>query len=183
MLREAFDQVDLEAGPNVMFAYTLKGWMLPSVGDPQNHSVTLNHEQMESMRLTLGIGEGEIAAGFDPNSEAGKACTETGRRLRPHPPSSSPPDLHIPNGFGRTYRGMMSTQQIFGLVLTDISRNVPEVAERMLSLKPRRGPAHHQPGGLDQQGGHLGQDRPGGDARRTGAQGAPVGRVRTRPAP
>ena len=136
MLREAFDQVDLEAGPNVMFAYTLKGWMLPSVGDPQNHSVTLNHEQMDSLRLTLGIGEGEIAAGFDPNSEAGKACTETGRRLRPHPPSSSPPDLHIPNGFGRTYRGMMSTQQIFGLVLTDISRNVPEVAERMLSLSP-----------------------------------------------
>ena len=39
-LREAFEQSDSFQGPNVVFAYTLKGYRLPSVGDPQNHSVT-----------------------------------------------------------------------------------------------------------------------------------------------
>ena len=40
MLREAFAQTDLDSGPNVVFAYTLKGWMLPSIGDPQNQAVS-----------------------------------------------------------------------------------------------------------------------------------------------
>ena len=40
-LRERFETLDVESGPNVVFAYTLKGWKLPTVGDPQNHSRTL----------------------------------------------------------------------------------------------------------------------------------------------
>ena len=42
----------------------------------------------------------------------------------------------IPTGFGRGYRGVMSTQQIFGLVLTDISRNVPGLSERLVTASP-----------------------------------------------
>ena len=42
MLREALTQAELHEGPSVVFAYTLKGWMLPTVGDPQNHSVILH---------------------------------------------------------------------------------------------------------------------------------------------
>ena len=38
-LRTALSQVDFDSGPNIVFAYTLKGWRLPSIGDPQNHSV------------------------------------------------------------------------------------------------------------------------------------------------
>ena len=38
MLREAFQRADAHDGPNVVFAYTLKGWRLPSAGDPQNVS-------------------------------------------------------------------------------------------------------------------------------------------------
>ena len=37
-LRQAFDELELDRGPHVMFAYTLKGWRLPIIGDPQNHS-------------------------------------------------------------------------------------------------------------------------------------------------
>ena len=42
----------------------------------------------------------------------------------------------IPTGFGRGYRGVMSTQQIFGLVLTDISRNVAGLSERLVTASP-----------------------------------------------
>ena len=43
-LRDAFSQVDFNSGPNIVFAYTLKGWRLPSIGDPQNHSVVLSDQ-------------------------------------------------------------------------------------------------------------------------------------------
>ena len=70
-LREAFTQADEEQGPHVVFAYTLKGWMLPSVGDPQNHSVLLTSEQMEQLRRELGIPEDELWTRFDPETEPG----------------------------------------------------------------------------------------------------------------
>ncbi len=137
MLREAFGQADVQQGPNVVFAYTLKGWMLPSVGDPQNHNATLSHDQMEQFRQQMGIPETEIWAGIDPQNPAGKLCQETGSMLgRVIEPRPIPLELTIPSDSGHTYRGNMSTQQIFGLVLTDISRNVPELSERIVTVSP-----------------------------------------------
>ena len=136
MLREAFEQVDLDAGPNVVFAYTLKGWRLPSIGDPQNHSVNLRPDQIDILRSTLGISEDQESFGLDPESDAGRKCFETGQRLSRPAPDAAVPELDVPHGFGRTYRGKMSTQQIFGLVLTDISRNVPGVAQRLVTVSP-----------------------------------------------
>ena len=137
MLREAFAQADLSEGPNVVFAYTLKGWMLPSVGDPQNHSVTLSHHQMELLREQLHVPEDEVWSGFDPQSPAGRLCAEIQERLRmAGTPDPAGAELAIPRDFGRSYQGNMSTQQIFGLVLTDISRNIPETSERVVTVSP-----------------------------------------------
>ena len=137
VLREAFEEVDLEAQPSVIFPYTLKGWRLPSIGDPHNHSVTLNRDQMEELRATLGVGDDEVYSRLDSDTEAGRLCLETGNRLQLHESAPSPPrDIDIPAGFDRTYRGMMSTQQIFGLVLTEISRTVPELAGRIVTVSP-----------------------------------------------
>ena len=49
---------------------------------------------------------------------------------------AEPPTLDIPTGFGRGYQGKTSTQQIMGLVLTEISRSIPAVAERVVSVSP-----------------------------------------------
>ena len=137
MLREALQQVDLSAGPNVLFAYTLKGWMLPTIGDPQNHSTNLNSEQVESLRAQLGIEEDQIAARLDPDTPAGRLCEETGRRLELKPHAVvAPPDLEVPTGFGRTYNGVMSTQQVFGLVMTELSRGDPALANRLVTVSP-----------------------------------------------
>ena len=137
MLREAFEQVDLRQGPNVVFAYTLKGWMLPSIGDPQNHSVNLNQDQMEQLRTSLGMPEDQTFSAFDPESPAGRLCRETGERLRLKPvPRATTTELEIPHGFGHSYRGTLSTQQIFGLVLTDVSRSVPALASRVVTVSP-----------------------------------------------
>ena len=136
-LREAFAQTDLESGPNVVFAYTLKGWNLPTVGDPQNHSVTLSHDQMDELRQALGVGEDEIWSGFDPETVAGRLCAGVSAELRSG--TNAEPaqvDLAIPPDLGRPYRRSMSTQQIFGLVLTGIARDLPEVAKRTVTVSP-----------------------------------------------
>lgn len=137
MLREAFTQADRNEGPNVVFAYTLKGWMLPSIGDPQNHSVTLSNHQMEQFRTQLGLSEDEVWSRLDPQTPAGRLCVETAKRLRVgERPAAPPPKLDIPTDFGREYSGSMSTQQIFGLILTDISRNLPDGAKRVVTVSP-----------------------------------------------
>ena len=137
MLREALTQADVDEGPNVIFAYTLKGWMLPSVGDPQNHSVTLSDEQMEQLRQQLDIPEDEVWSRPADDTTAGRLCAETGTRLRAvDHPDTSPPELSIPHELGHPYRGSSSTQQAFGLVLTGVSRSLPDVAERIVTVSP-----------------------------------------------
>ena len=54
-MESALEKSSRHTGPAVVFAYTLKGWKLPSVGHPQNHSVLLNDEQMELLRADLAI--------------------------------------------------------------------------------------------------------------------------------
>ena len=136
-LRDTFAQVNLNQGPAVIFAYTFKGWKLPTIGDPQNHSVNLNVEQMEELRKTLKIRKNQITSRIDPKTNTGKFCIETGNRLIPKKALKPPiPSVKIPSGFGRTYGGKMSTQQIFGLVLTEISRNVPELSKRVVTVSP-----------------------------------------------
>ena len=137
MLREAFAAAGSEGGPHVLFAYTLKGWRLPSVGDPQNHSVTLSGEQMRELRRDLGADEDDVWAGFPPDSDAGKLCQEVrGRLAVGKRPAYEPPEISIPDDFGQPYQGTLATQQIFGLVLTAISREAPEIADRIVTVSP-----------------------------------------------
>lgn len=136
-LRQAFDAMDLDTGPHVMFAYTLKGWRLPIIGDPQNHSANLNGEQMEVLRRNMGIDPNDTTFLFPSESRESKLIAEARERLRVgEEQSNSVPSIPVPTGFGRGYRGMMSTQQIFGLVLTEISRNAPELSKRLVTTSP-----------------------------------------------
>ena len=135
-LREAFRLADSTLGPDVIFAYTLKGFMLPSIGDPQNHSVVLSEDQMEILRQTLGIEEGCTWISLNRDTPEGQLCFNVGNKLRKSETPVRRPPQHIPNDFGRTYSGNMSTQQIFGLVLTDMSRNLEGISERMVTVSP-----------------------------------------------
>ena len=136
-LRDAFGKIDLQAGPSVLFAYTLKGWKLPSIGDPQNHSVILNTEQMKQLREELGISEAQVTSRLDSNTPAGRLCLDTGSRLQLRKTDNEPPpDLNVPRTFGRSYSGRMSTQQTFGLVLTEISRSDPELYNSVVTVSP-----------------------------------------------
>ncbi len=136
-LRAAFSQVDFDSGPNVVFAYTLKGWRLPSIGDPQNHSVVLNARQMEQLREELNVPRGGEWDKLPPNTPAGRVCADISRMLGiGRKPRFDVPEVRIPAEFGQRYTGSMATQQTFGLIMTAISRELPEVTDRMVTVSP-----------------------------------------------
>lgn len=136
-LRDAFAKANGRPGPTVIFAYTLKGWMLPSVGHPQNHSLLLNAGQMEELRIKLEIPEAEVWTGFAADSEAGRLCAQVRKRLQPAAPAkSAADDLSVPSGLPGTYAGALSTQQIFGRILTAIARELPQLAKRIVTVSP-----------------------------------------------
>ena len=136
MLREAFSEVEHSASPCVVFAYTLKGWRLPSVGDPQNHSVILSPEQMDELQADLKIKDEEVWSRFDTESELGVICKQRQHDTTVSIPYSEPNLQPVKTSFDHVYRGNMATQQVFGLVLTDISRQIPELGQRVVSVSP-----------------------------------------------
>ena len=135
-LREAFQEADAGQGPSVVFAYTLKGWMLPTVGDPQNHAVILSNEQIEELRVQLGVDEDAIWERLPSSTPAGRLCDSVGRQLAKPRRGTRGQEIQIPTSLSRPHQGRMSTQQTFGLLLTEIGRSIPELAARIVTVTP-----------------------------------------------
>ena len=135
-LGEALAQVNQTSGPAVVFAYTLKGWGLPTVGHARNHSALLSAEEIEALRLRSGVAAGAEWAGFDPDSEEGRFCAETGEQLQ-RAPQAAPVEINpVPPAVGCVHTGWRSTQQTFGNILTAILREAPDLGGRMVTMSP-----------------------------------------------
>jgi pyruvate dehydrogenase E1 component len=92
---------------------------------------------MEELREALEIPKEESFSRLDSDGAAGRVCLDTGNRLQlQRTPHVAPLDLEVPRGFGRSYSGKMSTQQVFGLVLTEISRGNPDLYRRVVTVSP-----------------------------------------------
>jgi pyruvate dehydrogenase E1 component len=121
--------------PTVIFAYTIKGWRLPSHGHPSNHSSLMSEEQWVELAGLLGADPGNPWSDFSPDSSEGRMCEHAANRLR-RSEFASPPPVEVPADFGQRHRGSESTQQAFGRFFLDISRNAPEVADHIVTLSP-----------------------------------------------
>jgi pyruvate dehydrogenase E1 component len=135
-LLEAFAACDAETDrPSVVFAYTVKGFGLPIAGNPRNHSALLTAEQIDALRATTGLTRETEWDRLDPGTEAGAwAAARAGHLARPA--RQDVPALAVPEATGlRTTVKPMSTQEAFGRVLTDLSRN-REVAPYLVTSAP-----------------------------------------------
>ena len=141
------DQAELETAlraadgerdrPTVIFAYTIKGWMLPFAGDSLNHSALLAADQVEALGRALGADPDDPWAGFPSGSPEGRLCARRRRDLgfaTPRPailPATAPalavPDVRI--------AAATSTQQAFGDTLAALARD-PEVGGRLVTAAP-----------------------------------------------
>src|SRR4051794_30775766 len=137
--------------PSVVFAYTLKGWTLPTEGHPANHSALLNDEQFAELGERLGEDPGAPFARFDDGTAEGELCAGAAARLRREPPRPAA-QPRVPADVGRAHTGRVSTQQAFGRLLSDLAREAPEVAERVVTVSPDVGTSTNLGGWINRQG-------------------------------
>ena len=122
-LLSAFDECDQVVDkPSVIFAYTVKGYRLPIAGDPRNHSAQLKESQINDLRETLGISEVSEWSDFEPRSLEAELCLRRKSELaRVHEDQKL--EIKIPITTGSQKTGLVSTQEVFGRILNDISRD------------------------------------------------------------
>ncbi|MEM8922701.1 MAG: transketolase C-terminal domain-containing protein [Actinomycetota bacterium] len=167
LLLDTFAECDRAADrPSVVFAYTVKGWGLPIAGDPLNHAALLSAEQIDAMRLDLGLDETTEWDRFSPTSPAGRVCAAVGgdinnalpaTRPRPPVPSGARPPVTA---------GSVSTQEAFGRVLTSLA-DVAGVGERIVTTAPDVSISTNLGGWINKTGvySHVDRDDHGGADR------------------
>jgi pyruvate dehydrogenase E1 component len=137
-LLAAFAACDAEKErPSVVFAYTVKGWGLPMAGNPRNHSALLSTTQMDEMRTRLGLTADTEWDRFDPMTPAGQwAAARREHLARPsQPPGARPPAVTVPDSTGLRTGRALSTQEAFGRILVDLSRD-EAVAPYLVTTAP-----------------------------------------------
>ncbi len=137
--------------PSVVFAYTIKGWSLPTEGHPANHSALLNHEQYRELADKLGENPDDPFVPFEPDSLEAALCAAAGDRLQ-RGATPATPAPRVPPDLGRTHTGKISTQQAFGRVFVDLAREAPEVADRVVTVSPDVGTSTNLGGWINKAG-------------------------------
>jgi pyruvate dehydrogenase E1 component len=151
-LVDAYRQADaVRDRPSVVFAYTIKGWQLPTEGHPANHSALLSTEQFGQLGQALGTDPEDPWAPFAPGSPEAELCAAAGARLRREPiVPVAPPE--VPASLGREHRGHESTQQAFGRFWVDLEREAPDVAARAVTVSPDVGTSTNLGGWINKAG-------------------------------
>jgi len=108
--------------PSVVFAYTVKGWGLPLAGDPRNHSAQISTPQINDLRNRVGLTVETEWDGFDPSSHVGQFLTIRSAALK-RPIHTGEISAVIPISTNVKSTGLVSTQEVFGRVLSEISRD------------------------------------------------------------
>ena len=121
--------------PCVIFAYTIKGWRLPTEGHPSNHSALLSNEQFEQLAGVLGADPLDPWRRYEAETELGRLCDERRRRLHRQPAEVVAPPS-VPTEMSRGHNGRESTQQAFGRFFTDLSHEAEAVAKRVVTVSP-----------------------------------------------
>ncbi|MDI2125728.1 transketolase-like TK C-terminal-containing protein [Yinghuangia seranimata] len=134
-LLEAYRACDAETDrPSVVFAYTVKGWGLPVAGNPRNHSALLTTEQVADLRAELGLTPGTEWDRFDPATPEGILAAQRREHLA-RDPKPGPLGVAVPNATGQRMSKPVSTQETFGRVLVDLSRD-PALAPYLVTTAP-----------------------------------------------
>ncbi len=135
VLIDAYRSCDeVEDRPSVVFAYTIKGFGLPLVGDPMNHSALLTPAQIDELREATGLTEATEWDCFDETTPEGQLCAQVGAEVNNTPPPPRP-SLGIPLRSGANFKPTTSTQEAFGRIVVELGKD-PSLAQRMITVSP-----------------------------------------------
>jgi pyruvate dehydrogenase E1 component len=137
-LSEAFQSAREDSQPTCFLAYTIKGYGLPIAGHKDNHSSLMTVDQIDRLKRTMRIKDGEEwdrFAGLDIPAEELAAFVDAApiRRRAARP---GVPHIIIPDRFEPAISAQMSTQSGFGRLLGEIARSHPNIADRVVTTSP-----------------------------------------------
>jgi pyruvate dehydrogenase E1 component len=121
--------------PCVVFAYTIKGWRLPTEGHPSNHSALVSGEQLEQLAEQLGADPKDPWSLFTEESPEAEVCRKRAQALKAEPVEALSPPA-VPAEFSRGHNAKESTQQAFGRFFVDLAHEAPDVAARVATVSP-----------------------------------------------
>ena len=125
--------------PTCFIAYTIKGYGLPFAGHKDNHAGLMSAQQRETLKRRMNIADGEEwspYAGLDRDSDELDAFlssvpfNQPGERRHRAARVTIPATLDAPAG------ERISTQEGFGRILSDLARQHPELADRIVTTSP-----------------------------------------------
>ena len=134
-LLETFKECDaVEDKPSVVFAYTIKGWHLPIAGDKRNHSAQISKKQIDELRTLMGLNASNEWSKFEPGSAEDSLCLSRSHSLKR---ASKKAEIvaDFPHTTGIAPTGSSSSQEAFGRVLTELSRN-EEIRPYLVTTAP-----------------------------------------------
>ena len=134
-LLETFKECDaVEDKPSVVFAYTIKGWHLPIAGDKRNHSAQISKKQIDELRTLMGLSTSNEWSKFEPGSAEDSLCLSRAHSLKR---ASKKAEIvaDFPHTTGIAPTGSSSSQEAFGRVLTELSRN-EEIRPYLVTTAP-----------------------------------------------
>lgn len=133
---EAYRQADAASDrPTVIFAYTVKGWGLPTAGNPRNHSALLSVDQVTELRAQMGLTTANEWDRISEDSSAGRWCNERAQALTRAKPASKLPIVVPERAETRSPAKPISTQEAFGRIVTSLTRD-EQVAPYMVTTAP-----------------------------------------------
>ena len=153
-LLDGYRQADaVRDRPSVVFAYTIKGWRLPTEGHPANHSALLNARAVRAAGGGAGRRPGGSVGDVRGRLAGGRAVRERGAAPGAARRARRPPRRRrVPDDLGREHKGTASTQQAFGRFFVDLVREAPEVAERVVTVSPDVGTSTNLGGWINKAG-------------------------------
>ena len=133
-LVRCYREASATKSPAVVFAYTIKGWGLPTAGDPRNHSALLTDAQYEALANRCGVSVEDPWAKFPEGSLEDQYVSAAAKRLeRPVLEKEKPIEF---NETGLSVPRTASTQDAFGRILVELDRTSPESAKRVVTVSP-----------------------------------------------
>ncbi len=138
-LLEAFEKARLHDRPTCFICYTVKGMYLPLQGHKDNHSGLLTEAQIDELRAAHGIRHGHEwgpleGTGIDPDEM--RAFIETVPFTKNNTRRTMAKRIDVPARIECARQSLMSTQQGFGSIMTEIARSGTELANRIVTTSP-----------------------------------------------
>jgi len=127
--------------PTIIFAYTIKGFGLPTAGHPLNHSQLLSADQIATLATQLGIRPGTEWDAFAPDTPEGELCAAMAARLfagspvKQRPPAEMLDPAAVPLDVALSVPDQISTQEAFGRLLVRLA-DIPELRRRIVTTSP-----------------------------------------------